>query len=162
MMKKAKAGELVYGGLVSRPEMPTYKCLTCQNKFAVGQRTRMILFLARVASSIVLAIFVGYYAASATIVSDSVAQSVISQLISASIVPRVPTADLVMWVLGMLAAIGLLVVGWITESKTIVSSGLGYVVGFLYSAWILNAWWTIMLEAGILLLFLLSFAILSE
>jgi hypothetical protein len=99
---------------------------------------------------------------SATIVSDSVAQSAISQLISASIAPRAVTVDLVMWVLGMLAVIGLLVVGGITKSKTIVSSGLGYVVGFLYSAWILNAWWTIMLEACMLLLFLLSFAILSE
>jgi hypothetical protein len=162
LTKRIKAGELVYGGLVSRPEMPTYKCLTCQNRFAVGQRTSMILFLARLACSIILAIFVGYYAASATIVSDSVAQSAISQLISASIAPRAVTVDLVMWVLGMLAVIGLLVVGGITKSKTIVSSGLGYVVGFLYSAWILNAWWTIMLEACMLLLFLLSFAILSE
>lgn len=125
-MNKVKAGELVYGGLVRRPEMPIYKCLTCQNKFAVGQRTRMLLSSARLASSFVLAMFVGYYAASATIVSDSVAQSVISQLISASIPPPAAVADLVMWVLGMLAVMGFLVIGWIKKSKTIVSGGLGY------------------------------------
>jgi hypothetical protein len=122
----------------------------------------MLLSSARLAASFVLAIFVGYYAGNATIVGDPIVKSTISQLLSASITPSTAVTDLAMWILSMFVAIGLLAIGSITRNKMIVLGGLGYVAGFLSSAWILNAWWTIMFEAFILILFLMSYAILSE
>jgi hypothetical protein len=162
LRKKVKAGELVYGSLVTYQGIPTHKCLTCQTKFTPGQRTATVLSSARLASSFVLAIFVGYYAGSATIVGDPIVKSTISQLLSASITPSTAVTDLAMWILCMFVAIGLLAIGSIAKNKMIVSGGLGYVAGFLSSAWILNAWWTMMFEAAILILFLVSYAILSE
>jgi hypothetical protein len=122
----------------------------------------MLLSSARLAASFVLPIFVGYYAGSATIVSDPIVKSTISQLLSASITPSTAVTDLAMWILSMFVVIGLLAIGAITRNRMIVLGGLGYVVGFLSSAWILNAWWTIMFEAFILTLFLMSYAMLSE
>jgi hypothetical protein len=162
LRKKVKAGELVYGGLVTYPGIPTHKCPTCQTKFTAGQRTAIVLSSARLASCFVLAIFVGYYAGSATIVGDPIVRSTISQLLSASITPSTAVTGLAMWMFCMFVAIGLLAIGSTTKNKLIVSGGLGYVAGFLSSAWILNAWWTIMFEAVILILFLASYAILSE
>jgi hypothetical protein len=118
--------------------------------------------LARLVSSFILAIFLGYYAGSATIISDSIARSIISQLLSASNIPSTAVTGLVVWVLCLFAAIGLLAIGSITKSQTIVSAGFGYLSGFLFSAWILDAFWTIIFEAGLLILFLISYAMLSE
>jgi hypothetical protein len=122
----------------------------------------MLLSSARLAASFVLAILVGYYAGRATIVGDPIVKSTISQLLSASITPSTAVTDLAMWILSMFVVIGLLAIGAITRNRMIVLGGLGYVVGFLSSAWILNAWWTIMFEAFILTLFLMSYAMLSE
>ena len=122
----------------------------------------MLLSSARLAASFVLAIFVGYYAGSATIVGDPIVKSTISQLLSASITPSTAVTDLAMWILSMFVVVGLLAIGAITRNRMIVLGGFGYVVGFLFSAWILNAWWTIMFEAFILVLFLMLYAILSE
>jgi len=147
---------------VSYEGMPTHKCRRCYTTFAVGQRKRVALTLARLVASSILFIFVGYFAGNATIISDSVINSVIPQALSASTISSVPITAVAIWLFGMFAVTGLLVIGAITKSKTIMCAGFGYVAGFLLAAWILNAWWTIVIEVSSLVLFLAVYAMLSE
>jgi hypothetical protein len=162
LSKRVERGEVAFGGRVTFEGMPTHKCRRCHTTFAVGQRVHIVLSVGKLVASFILFIFVGYFAGSATIVADSVVKSVIPQVLSASITSATPVADIAFWLLGLFAAIGLEVIGFLTKSKAILWGGFGYVAGFLLSAWILNAWWTIVIEVISLVLFLMVFAMLSE
>jgi hypothetical protein len=48
------------------------------------------------------------------------------------------------------------------KSKTTSCGGLGCVAGFLSSALVLDVWWTIAIEVVSLVLFLVSYVMLSE
>lgn len=155
-------GEVAYGGRTSFDGMPTHKCKNCQTTFAVRLRTRKALSLGKLISGFVMFIFVGYISGNATIVTDSVVTSIFPQILSGSMQFPAPLQDIAFWCLGVFAVIVLLIIGITTKSKTIVCSGVGYFAGFLFSAWFLSAWWTIVLEVGTLILFLTVYAMLSE
>jgi hypothetical protein len=142
--------------------MPTHKCKRCYTTFAVERRLRIAVELAGLITSSILFVFVGYFAGSATIVSDSVVNSVIPQVLTATIASSTSVTNVAILLLGMFVVAGLLVIGAITKRKTIICAGLGYVAGFLVTAWILNAWWTIVIEVSNLVLLLAVYAMLSE
>jgi hypothetical protein len=160
--KQVERGEVDYGGHAFYEGMPNRKCRDCQATFAVRQRTRGVRSFRRPVSVFLLFVFVGCFAGNATIIADSVVFATFSPILSASMALPVPPIDIVLWFLGVLAVVGFLVLGIIKNSKMIVLSGLGYVAGFMLSAWLLNARWTMVIEAAILLVSLTAYAGLSK
>ena len=160
--KQVERGEVDYGGHAFYEGMPNRKCRDCQATFAVRQRTRGVRSFRRPVSVFLLFVFVGCFAGNATIIADSVVFATFSPILSASMALPVPPIDIVLWFLGVLAVVGFLVLGIIKNSKMIVLSGLGYVAGFMLSAWLLNARWMMVIEAAILLVSLTAYAGLSK
>ena len=162
LTKGVQRGEVAYGGRVTHEGMPTYKCASCQMTFTVGKRIHMAWSSGIVLASFILFIFVGYFAGNATILADSVINSLVPQALSASISLVTLVRDIAIWLLGLFALIGILVVGIATKSKPMVWGALGYGAGFALSAWVVKAWWSIMIELASMMLLLIVYAMLSE
>jgi len=160
--KKAKQGEVIFGGAVTYEGMPNYKCRGCNTTFATRQLTRRALSSARLALAFILLASVGYFAGNATILDDSVLNAMIPQALSGSITSSSLPTDIVMWMLGLFAVVILLVTGIAAKRRTILWGGLGYSSGFLVSACFLTAWWTIALEVVVLVLFIAAYAVATE
>jgi len=160
--KKVRHGEVVYGGRVPFEGMPTLACRRCLTKFATGQRKRTFSSSATLASSLILFLFVGFFVGNATIVPDPVLSSALNQLFMGSVSASTPMTDVIFWLLGLLSAIALFIIGILTRRKAFVWGGGGYTCGFLFSSLLLGSWLTIVVEVIGLTLFLVGYAIFSE
>jgi hypothetical protein len=162
LRKMVKQGDAIFGGEVAYEGMPTYKCRGCNTTFTTRQLTRTVLSSARLVPAFILLAFVGYFAGNATILDDSVVQTAILQVLSGSITFSSLLTDVVIWMLGLFAVVILFVIGIVAKRRTILWAVLGYTLGFLVSAWFLTAWWTIGLEAVVLVLLLVTYVIATE
>ena len=161
--QKMQNGQLVFGALGAHKGLPTHKCITCHATFQRFPWNRAIKFLEGIClvSTIGLLCGAGYFVGRATILSDSVATTFLSQILADSFTVSSLTLAVVLWILTMFVIICFEAISITRRIRLVDRLGIGYVVGNFLSALSLTAWVTLVIEAIALVFIIVANALLD-